>query len=275
MSGHTTLITGASQGLGRALAIELAAHGGTLLLHGRNDARLQTVAEEARAAGPDVTVRTYLADLSDLDQVHALADRIRDAEPHLDGLINNAAVTAGSDPRRREVSRQGYELRLAVNLFAPYALTLGLLPLLSSSAPARVINVASSVQGAVDFRDVMMEHNYDGLRAYGRSKLALIMATFDLAVELQGTGVTVNAVHPADLMDTESVRAFGIPPRTTPEDGAQPVARLLLDPEIALTSGRYFDRFTDARAHAQAYDPAARRRLMELTRAASGSGQRG
>lgn len=123
MSRPTTLITGATQGLGRALALDLAARGGTVLLHGRNRTRLQAVAEAAQAAGPDTTVRTYLADLFDLDQVHAMADRIRSAEPHLDGLINNAAATASADPRKREVSRQGHELRLAVNLLASYALT--------------------------------------------------------------------------------------------------------------------------------------------------------
>lgn len=128
-----------------------------------------------------------------------------------------------------------------------------------------MVNVASSVQEAVDLDDVMMERGYDGLRAYARSKLAVIMATFELAAELQGTGVTVNAVHPADLMETASVAAYGIPPRTSPEDGARPVVRLLLDPELATTTGRYFDRFTDTRAHEQAYDTETRKRLMELT----------
>lgn len=128
-----------------------------------------------------------------------------------------------------------------------------------------MVNVASSVQEAVDLDDVMMERGYDGLRAYARSKLAVIMATFELAAELQGTGVTVNAVHPADLMETASVAAYLIPPRTSPEDGARPVVRLLLDPELATTTGRYFDRFTDTRAHEQAYDTETRKRLMELT----------
>lgn len=265
MSRRTTLITGATHGMGRALALDLAGHGGTLLLHGRSRERLDAVADEVRAAAPEVTVRTYLADLSDLDQVHAMADRIRAQEPYLDGLINNAAMGGGAEPHKRELSRQGHELRFAVNHLAPCALTRDLLPLLVASAPARVVNVASMGQEAIDFDDVMMEQDYEGLHAYCRSKVALIMATFELADELAGTGVTVNALHPAHLMDTPGVRAYGFTPVTGTDEGVRPTVRLLLDPDLATTTGRYFDRFTDARAHEQAYDAEARERLMRLT----------
>jgi NAD(P)-dependent dehydrogenase (short-subunit alcohol dehydrogenase family) len=272
MTQRTTLITGATQGMGRALALDLAPRGGVLLLHGRNRDRLEHVAAEARAAAPDTTIRTYLADLSDLDQVHAMADRIRTTEPHLDGLINNAVAGGGAQPLERELSRQGHELRFAVNHLAPYALTRDLLPLLTASAPARVINVASIGQEAIDFDDVMFERGYEGLRAYCRSKLALIMATFELAAELQGTGVTVNALHPAHLMDTDGVRAYGLTPATSTQEGVRPTVRLLLDPELATTTGRYFDQFTDARAHEQAYDADTRERLMKLTHKLIGQG---
>ncbi|MCZ0982136.1 SDR family NAD(P)-dependent oxidoreductase [Streptomyces diastatochromogenes] len=265
-SQHTTLITGVTQGMGHALALDLAPLGGTLLLHGRNAERLETVAAEVRAAGPGTTVRTYPADLSDLDQVHAMAARIRAAEPRLDGLIHNAVAGGGSRPLVRELSAQGHELRFAVNHLAPYALTRALLPLLTASAPARVVNVASIGQETIDFDDVMLERDYEGLRAYCRSKLAMIMATFELAAELAGTGVTVNALHPAHLMDTTGVRAYGLTPVTTTEEGVRPTVRLLLDPELATVTGRYFDRFTDTRAHEQAYDTDARERLMKLTR---------
>ncbi|MCX2184740.1 SDR family NAD(P)-dependent oxidoreductase [Streptomyces sp. SKN60] len=262
---RTTLVTGATSGMGRDLALALAAHGGTLLLHGRDAARLDGVAAEARAAHPATTVRTYRADLSDLDQVHDLADRVRAAEPHLDGLVHNAVAGGGARPLVRELSAQGHELRFAVNHLAPHALTRGLLPLLTASAPARVVNVASIGQEEIDFDDVMREREYEGLSAYCRSKLALIMSTFDLAEELSGTGVTVNALHPAHLMDTPAVRAYGLTPAVGTDEGVRPTLRLLLDPDLAGTTGRYFDRFTDARAHEQAYDPAARARLRELT----------
>jgi NAD(P)-dependent dehydrogenase (short-subunit alcohol dehydrogenase family) len=265
MNRRTVLITGATQGLGRGLALDLAERGHTLLLHGRDQGRLETVAAEVARRAPGATVRTYLADLADLDQVHAMAARVRAAEPRLDGLVNNAVAGGGSEPLRREFSRQGHELRFAVNHLAPYALVRDLLPLLTASAPARVVNVASIGQETVDFDDVMLEHGYEGLRAYCRSKLAMIMATFELAAELDGTGVTVNTLHPAHLMDTEGVRAYGLTPAVAVDEGVRPTVRLLLDPDLATVTGRYFDRFTDARAHDQAYDPEARARLMRLT----------
>ncbi|MFE5003241.1 SDR family NAD(P)-dependent oxidoreductase [Streptomyces sp. NPDC056696] len=271
MNPRITLITGATQGLGRGIALDLAQRGDTLLLHGRDAGRLEAVTAEVRAAAPDATVRTYVADLSDLDQVRAMADRVRAAEPRLDALVNNAAAGGGAEPLRRELSAQGHELRFAVNHLAPYVLTRGLLPLLKASAPARVVNVASMGQERIDFDDVMLERDYEGLRAYCRSKLALIMATFELGAELEGTGVTVNALHPAHLMDTEGVRAYGFTPMTGIDEGVRPTVRLITDPEIGSTSG-YFDRFTDARAHEQAYDKEARRRLMALTDELTGYG---
>ncbi|MFD0027856.1 SDR family NAD(P)-dependent oxidoreductase [Streptomyces sp. NPDC055059] len=272
MNPRITLITGATQGLGRGIALDLATRGDTLLLHGRDAGRLEAVAADVRAAAPDATVRTYLADLSDLDQVRAMADRIRDAEPRLDALVNNAVAGGGAEPLRREVSAQGHELRFAVNHLAPYSLIRGLLPLLKASAPARVVNVASMGQERIDFDDVMLERDYEGLRAYCRSKLALIMATFELGAELEGTGVTVNALHPAHLMDTEGVRAYGLAPVTGIDEGVRPTVRLITDPELGSTTGRYFDRFTDARAHEQAYNKEARRRLMALTDELTGYG---
>ncbi|MFG2654777.1 SDR family NAD(P)-dependent oxidoreductase [Streptomyces sp. NPDC048425] len=272
MNPRITLITGATQGLGRGIALDLATRGDTLLLHGRDAGRLEAVAADVRAAAPDATVRTYLADLSDLDQVRAMADRVRDAEPRLDVLVNNAVASAGAEPLRRELSAQGHELRFAVNHLAPYALIRGLLPLLTASAPARVVNVASMGQERIDFDDVMLERDYEGLRAYCRSKLALIMATFELGTELDGTGVTVNALHPAHLMDTEGVRAYGFTPMTGIDEGVRPTVRLITDPELGSTTGRYFDRFTDTRAHEQAYDKEARRRLMALTDELTGYG---
>ncbi|WP_405483750.1 SDR family NAD(P)-dependent oxidoreductase [Streptomyces sp. NBC_00009] len=272
MNPRITLITGATQGLGRGIALDLATRGDTLLLHGRDAGRLEAAAADVRAAAPDATVRTYLADLSDLDQVRAMADRIRDAEPRLDVLVNNAVAGGGAEPLRRELSAQGHELRFAVNHLAPYALIRGLLPLLKASAPARVVNVASMGQERIDFDDVMLERDYEGLRAYCRSKLALIMATFELGAELEGTGVTVNALHPAHLMDTEGLRAYGLTPVTGIDEGVRPTVRLITDPELGSTTGRYFDRFTDARAHEQAYAKEARRRLVALTDELTGYG---
>lgn len=156
LQGRTILITGATQGLGHGLALELARSGATLLLHGRDADRLDAVLSEVRALG--TPARGYLADLADLDQVRALAAGVTKAESRLDVLVNNAASGGGTDPRKRELSAQGYELRLTVNHLAPYVLNSLLLPLLAQAAnetndqhengrgrppAARVINIAS------------------------------------------------------------------------------------------------------------------------------------
>ncbi|MEU6926946.1 SDR family NAD(P)-dependent oxidoreductase [Streptomyces sp. NPDC046631] len=264
--GKTVLVTGATQGMGRHLALDLARRGATLLLHGRDRGRLDEAAAEVRTAGSGASVRTYLADLADLDQVRALAARVREREPRLDALVNNAVVGGGTAPLRREVSRQGHELRFAVNYLAPCLLNRELWPLLAASAPARVVNVVSIGQAPVDFDDVMVERDYEGLEAYCRSKLALIMATFDLAGRTADSGVTVNALHPAHLMNTRGVREYGLTPAVPVEEGVRPAVRLITDPALAGVTGRYFDRFTDTAAHEQAYDPRARARLGALTR---------
>ncbi|MDH6140079.1 MULTISPECIES: SDR family NAD(P)-dependent oxidoreductase [Kitasatospora] len=266
LHGRTVLVTGATQGLGRALALDLAGEGATLLLHGRNPERLEKVLAEVRAVGAEA--RGYLADFSDLAQVRALAQRIAQAEPELNVLVHNAI--ARNDPKLRQLSAQGHELQLAVNHLVPWTLTRLLLPLLRVSAAhsgraSRVVNVASMGQAPLDLADPMMEQEYDGLTAYCRSKLALIMATFDLGAELPAHEVTVNTLHPAHLMDTEGVRAFGLVPAVSVAEGVRPTVRLVTDPELAGVTGRYFDRFTEARAHDWAYDPAARAELAALT----------
>ncbi|MEU6657629.1 SDR family NAD(P)-dependent oxidoreductase [Streptomyces sp. NPDC046821] len=265
LHGKRVLLTGATQGMGRHLAHLLAARGATLLLHGRDRERLAAVAEDIRAQTPDAAVRTYGADLADLEQVRTLADAVLAAEPRIDVLVNNAAVGGGSDPTARETSRQGHELRFAVNHLAPYVLTRRLFPLLAASAPARVVNVASAGQAPIDFDNVMLEVDYEGVHAYCRSKLALIMATFDLAAETAQHKVTINALHPAHLMNTPMVRQSGFTPAASPDDGAKATLRLITDPALGSVTGRYFDQFDEKPAHAQAYDAQARARLAALT----------
>ena len=257
MPNRTALVTGATDGLGRAVAGELAADGWTVLLHGRDEGRGQAALE---AVGGDA--RLYLADLASLDEVRALADAVLGAEQRLDVLVNNAGI-GGSGPR--EKSRDGYELRFAVNYLAGYALTRRLLGLLRSSAPARIVNVASGGQAPIDFDDVMLEDGYDGWDAYRQSKLAQVLFTFDLADELRGTGVTATCLHPATFMPTKMVTEGGIAPVSTLEQGVEATLRLIRDPALEGVSGVYFNGTTAARADGQAYDPDARRRLRELS----------
>jgi NAD(P)-dependent dehydrogenase (short-subunit alcohol dehydrogenase family) len=263
MPNRTALVTGATDGLGRAIAGELAADGWTVLLHGRDEARGQATLEEIRErTGSDDGHRLYLADLASLDEVRALADEVLGAEQRLDVLVNNAGI-GGSGAR--EESRDGFELRFAVNYLAGYVLTRRLLGLLRSSAPARIVNVASAGQTAIDFDDVMLEDGYDGWDAYRQSKLAQILFTFDLAEELRDTGVTATCLHPATFMPTKMVTEGGISPVSTLEQGVEATLRLIRDPALDGVSGVYFNGLNEERPDPQAYDADARRQLRELS----------
>jgi NAD(P)-dependent dehydrogenase (short-subunit alcohol dehydrogenase family) len=176
-------------------------------------------------------------------------------------LVNNAGVIVGE---RRE-SEDGYELTFAVNYLAHFLLTHLLLPLLRDSAPARVVNVASAGQSPIDFDDVMLERGYGGMKAYTQSKLAQVIFTFELAERLGASGVTVNALHPASLMDTKMVlETFGRS-MSTVKEGAEATVRLAASPELEGVTGRYFDGTREGRAERQAYDEEARKRLWVLS----------
>lgn len=155
-------------------------------------------------------------------------------------------------------SEDGHELRFAVNYLAPFLLTRSLLPLLKASAPARIVNVASIGQAAIDFDDVMLEDGYDGVHAYCQSKLALVMLTFDLAEELRWSGVTANCLHPGTYMPTKMVTHANIRPVDSIESGVEATMRLVADPDLDGVSGRHFDRLAESRAKPQAYDTDAR-----------------
>jgi len=190
---------------------------------------------------------------------------VRENHDRLDVLVNNAGIGSASGGRQRRESADGHELRFAVNYLATFLLTRLLLPLLRASTPARIVNVASLGQQAIDFDDVMLIHGYDGARAYAQSKLAQIMFTFDLARDLDRTGVTANCLHPATYMDTTMVRAGGITPVSTVDEGADAILKLAISDELAGKSGLFFDRQRLSRANAQAYDEAARTRLSRLS----------
>jgi NAD(P)-dependent dehydrogenase (short-subunit alcohol dehydrogenase family) len=257
----TILITGATDGLGKRVARELAAKGTTVLLHGRSPERLEATLEELRSQTGSQKVGSYLADLSSLGAVRDLADRILSEYDRLDVLINNAGMIV----QERKESEDGYELTFAVNYLSHFLLTSLLLPLLKGSAPARVVNVASAGQSPIDFDDPMLERGYDAMRAYSTSKLAQIMFTFELAERLSDTGVSVNALHPASLMDTKMVQdTFGYT-MSTVEEGAEATVHLAVSPELEGVTGRYFDGTREARADGQAYDKEARQTLWKLS----------
>ena len=257
----TILVTGATDGLGKRVAQELAGRGATVLLHGRDRERLEAALEEARREADSEKLGSYLADLSSLVAVRGLSERILSDHDRLDALINNAGVIV----RERKESVDGFELTFAVNYLAHFLLTSLLLPLLRDSAPARVVNVASAGQSPVDFDDVMLERRYDSMRAYTQSKLAQVMFTFELAERLSGTGVSANALHPASLMGTKMViETFGYT-MSTVQEGADATVRLAASPDVEGVTGCYFDGHNEARANRQAYDTEARRRLWALS----------
>ncbi len=261
---QTILITGATGGLGRALVHRAADHGATVVAHGRDDQRLRALALEVEEA-TGTSIDTVAADLADLREVDRLADSVLDTYDRLDVLVNNAGVGFGAPDGPREESADGIELRFAVNHLAAYRLAGRLAKLLEVSAPSRIVQVASAGQLALDRDDPLTEQGWDGVTAYRRSKLAQVMATYDLAADLVGTGVTVNALHPATFMDTAMVRDSGVSPTSTVEEGLDATWRLVADPALDGVSGRYFDGTREGTTDPQADDPAARAWVRALS----------
>jgi NAD(P)-dependent dehydrogenase (short-subunit alcohol dehydrogenase family) len=263
---QTILITGATDGLGRALATELAAAGASVLVHGRDDERGHAAVSQIEAATGNRRLRWLNADFSSLQQVRALSERVRLECDRLDVLVNNAGIgtTVPGDGRRME-SHDGHELRFAVNYLSGYLLTRSLLSLVERSAPARVVSVSSAGQAPIDFEDVMLERHYSGVQAYCQSKLAQIMFTFDLAREFPANVLGATCLHPGTYMPTKMVRAAGVDPVTPLERGVEATLRLVADPELEGVSGVYFDGLRQAAPHPQSEDRESRRRLRALS----------
>ena len=259
------LITGATDGLGRGVARDLAARGAQVLLHGRSREKLDALSEELGGAP------SFQADLASLDEVRRLAAEVENNTEALHVLINNAGIGSGRpDGTTRQESRDGHELRLAVNHLAGFLLTLRLLPLLRRSAPARVVHVASLGQAPIDFDDPMLERSYSGTRAYAQSKLAQITTGFALAERLNPKEVTVTSLHPSTYMPTKIVLEELGRSADPLEDGVAATVRLAVDPDLEGVTGHFYDRDAEAAAHPQADDRSARRRLWELSLALTG-----
>jgi len=249
MTGRTCLITGATSGIGRAAAMALAGRGASLVLVGRNRERGEGVVGEIARATGNHDVALLLADLSSQAAVRQLAREFLATGRPLHVLINNAGVVN----LRRESSVDGIEITFAVNHLAYFLLTLLLIPRLKESAPARIVNVASDAHaqagGRLDFEDLESRKSYSVMRVYGKSKLANILFTRELARRLEGTGVTANCLHPGFVGSNFAKNNGAIaslvmtllrPFARTPEKGAETAVYLASSPELEGVSGQYF-----------------------------------
>jgi NAD(P)-dependent dehydrogenase (short-subunit alcohol dehydrogenase family) len=264
MRGKTVLITGSTDGVGRYVASRLAAEGAKVLIHGRDAARAKTLIDDIVKAG-HAAPAFYQADLSSISGTRALAEAVTRDHQRLDVFVSNAGIGSQNGGAQRQESADGYELRFAVNYLSGFLLAHLLLPLLKAASPSRIVNVASLGQHAIDFGDVMITKGYSGSRAYAQSKLSQIMFTIDLAEELKSAGISVNSLHPATYMNTTMVRAGGITPMSTVEQGGAAILHLVEGDDVAGRSGLFFNGMNEARANPMAYDADARKRLRALS----------
>ncbi|MBK8908543.1 MAG: SDR family oxidoreductase [Rhodospirillales bacterium] len=272
MNGKTCVITGSTGGIGRVAALRLADAGARVVIVGRDRQRGQALAEGLRRQrGPD-TAEFFAADLSAGAARSALADAILQRHPRIDVLVNNAGGMFG----RRTMSADGLEMTFALNHMGYFHLTHLLLPAIRAAAPARIVNVASDAHfgASLDFEDLQNEHSYRRLRAYKRSKLANVYFTYELARRLEGSGVTVNALHPGFVATEIGVRNRLIPrlvwslatlAAIDVEAGARTSVFLASAPEVANVTGRYFDKCRPKPSSPASYDEPAQRRLWDIS----------
>jgi NAD(P)-dependent dehydrogenase (short-subunit alcohol dehydrogenase family) len=270
MHGKVVVITGATSGIGRIAAEALAAQGARIVLVARDQSRAERILERLRAVGPQVAHQAHIADLSGLAATKQVGEKIAAQEPRIDVLINNA----GNVYARRALTADGLECTFALNHMAYFVLTHALRERLLAASPARIVNTASGAhrRNSLDFDDLQMERGYRALTAYGRSKLANILFTRELARRLAGTGVTANCLHPgfvATGLGQRDAGFFGAMMRVAmvlagkPERGAKTIVHLAASPDVASATGGYYIDCREAQPSRAAQDDAAARRLWE------------
>lgn len=266
--GKVALVTGATDGIGKQTALELAERGAHVIVHGRSRDKAERVVDELRAAtGAGQRVEACVADFSRLAEVRALGEEIA-LRPRLDILVNNAGVFV----HERVLTVDGFETTFAVNHLAPFLLTLLLVPLLRRSAPARVVVVSSMAhaRGRIDVNDLDGAQRFEGYRAYATSKLANVLFSNELARRLAGTGVTSNALHPGVITTKLLMQGFGSTGASL-ESGAATSLRVALDPALEATTGRYFSDEREVAPSVAARDEAVARALWDVSLARTGA----
>src|SRR6266704_3070321 len=273
MQGKICMVTGANSGIGKATALELAQMGATVVMVCRDRARGEEARSEITTKSRNNAVDLLLADLSSQQSIRQLVENFQQHYTHLHVLINNAGAGAAFTGRRETVD--GLEMTFAVNYLAPFLLTNLLLDVLKASAPARIVNVssASHKSGYIQMDDLQGEKHSRSMRAYGQSKLAVVLFTYELARRLQGTGVTANCldpgfvgthigqsdVGPAVRLLVKLIGSFG----ASPQEGAKTSIYLASSPEVEGVTGKYFVKSIPKRSAAISYDESLQRQLWE------------
>ena len=277
MQGKTVVVTGANSGIGLETAAALAAMGARVIVTARNaDKGRAAVAAIAQRAGGEAQVQLVVFDLADLSSVRRGAGEILEQAPRVDVLVNNAGLVLSE----RTETVDGFEATFGTNHLGPFLLTNLLLERIRASAPARIVNVASTAHNAarkgMPFDDLQSEKKYATMRVYGQSKLANILFTLELARRLEGSGVTANSLHPGTVRtgygadgDARGLLAFGIkiasPFFLSPAKGARTSVYLASDPAVAGVSGQYFVKCKAKQPKRWARDPEAARRLWQVS----------
>jgi NAD(P)-dependent dehydrogenase (short-subunit alcohol dehydrogenase family) len=269
MTGKTVLVTGATNGIGKVTALELARQGANVCIVARNESKGKTTLEEIKQATGNANLELFVGDLSSMKDVRRVAQEFKAKHDKLYVLVNNAGGVFDT----RQTTADGLEYTFAFNHLAYFLLTNLLLDTLKASAPSRVVNVSSAAQanGKINFDDLMGEKRYSGFGAYSASKLANVMFTYALARRLKGTGVTVNVLHPG-VVGT----GFGANSKSpiwrgalalfkvftlSPDQGAQTTVYLASSDQVEGVTGQYFDKKKAVPSSALSMDEAAQERL--------------
>lgn len=279
MAGKTCLVTGATAGIGKVTAAALARRGATVVLIGRNPEKCERTARQIGEDTGRANVEFLVGDLSSQADVRRLARQFQERHRRLDVLVNNAGAFF---PERRE-SLDGIEMTWALNHLAYFLLTSLLLETVRASAPARIINVSSDAHKnvTIDFDDLQGKQRYGGFRAYSQSKLANLLFTYELAGRLEGTGVTVNALHPGfvatSIFDGPGlfawfVRRVASAIALRPEAGARTTIYLATSPEVSQVTGQYFVKERAVPSSRASRDQEAARRLWQVSEELTGLG---
>jgi NAD(P)-dependent dehydrogenase (short-subunit alcohol dehydrogenase family) len=280
LEGKSVLITGGTSGIGLVTARELARRGASVIVVGRDQGRGEAALAAIRGTAPDANATYLAADLSSQQQVRALGAALRRRTETLDILLNNAGSMFG----RRSFSADGIEMTFALNHLAYFLLSHELLELLQRAGSARIVNVASEAHRGVrlNFDNLEGQRNYSGWRAYKCSKLANLLFTHELARRLDGTGITVNALHPGFVATDIGVRQGMLPGwvwkgltlfALDPEEGAKTSVHVASAAELASTSGQYFVKSRPARSSAASLDRSAAEQLWAVSERLTGIGK--